>query len=79
MKKTLLIILFVLLSFEGAMAQTGKEAAAADVATIDGIMKAVYDVISGNAGQKRDWDRFQSLFYKDARLIATGKKPRLVP
>ncbi len=42
-----------------------------DVSTLDGIMKAVYDVISGDAGQKRDWDRFRSLFHKDARLIPT--------
>lgn len=36
-------------------------------------MKAVYDVISGDAGVKRDWDRFRTLFHKDARLIPTGK------
>ncbi len=32
----------------------------ADVATMDAIVAAVYDVISGPAG-KRDWDRFRSL------------------
>lgn len=47
----------------------------ADVASIDAIMKAVYDVISGDAGVKRDWDRFRTLFHKDARLIPTGKNP----
>ena len=47
----------------------------ADVSSLDAIMKAVYDVISGDAGQKRDWDRFRSLFYKDARLIPSGKNP----
>lgn len=52
-----------------------KEANPADVASIDAIMKAVYDVISGDAGVKRDWDRFRSLFYRDARLIPTGKNP----
>ena len=59
------------------MAQTTdkKEANPADVASIDAIMKSVYDVISGDAGQKRDWDRFRSLFYKDARLIPSGKNP----
>jgi hypothetical protein len=36
-------------------------------------MKAVYDVISGDAGKVRDWDRFRSLFHKDARLIPSGK------
>jgi hypothetical protein len=53
----------------------------ADVATIDGIMRAVYDVISGPVGQKRDWDRMRALFAPGARLIPTGKdqegKPRM--
>jgi len=55
------------------MGQAPKEANPADVATLDAIMKAVYDVISGDAGAPRDWDRFRSLFHKDARLIPTGK------
>lgn len=56
-----------------ALAQTAKEANPADVASLDAIMKAVYDVISGDAGKPRDWDRFRSLFHKDARLIPSGK------
>jgi hypothetical protein len=44
-----------------------------DVSSIDGIMKAVYDVISGPAGQKRNWDRMRSLFLPGARLIPTGR------
>ena len=59
------------------MAQTPevKEANPADVASLDAIMKAVYEVISGDAGQKRDWDRFRTLFHKDARMIPSGKNP----
>ncbi len=53
-----------------------KTANPADVSSIDSIMKAVYEVISGDAGAKRDWDRFRTLFYKDARLIPTGKNPQ---
>jgi hypothetical protein len=45
----------------------------ADVASIDAIIRAAYDVISGPAGQKRDWNRERSLFYPDARLIPTAK------
>ncbi|MFZ3217209.1 MAG: hypothetical protein WA192_14225 [Candidatus Acidiferrales bacterium] len=41
----------------------------ADVASPDAILAATYDVISGPAGQQRDWDRFRSLFVPDARLI----------
>src|SRR6187399_1402061 len=44
-----------------------------DVSSIDNIMKAVYDVISGPAGQKRDWNRMRSLFLPGARLIPTGR------
>jgi len=46
-----------------------------DVASVDGLMRAIYDVISGPAGQKRDWDRMRSLFLPGARLIPTGKSP----
>jgi hypothetical protein len=46
----------------------------ADVASVDAIMAATYDVISGPAGQKRDWDRFRSLFLPGARLVAAGPK-----
>lgn len=43
-----------------------------DGASIDAILAALYDVISGAAGEERDWDRFRSLFHSDARLIATA-------
>ncbi len=47
----------------------------ADVASIDAIIAAVYDVISGPAGKKREWDRMRSLFLPGARLIPTGPRP----
>lgn len=47
----------------------------ADVESIDAIMRATYDVISGPAGQPRDWNRFRSLMAPGARLILTGKRP----
>ena len=47
----------------------------ADVASVDAIITALYDVISGPAGQKRDWDRFRGLFAPGARLMPTGRRP----
>jgi hypothetical protein len=47
-------------------------AVAADVSSIDSIITALYAVISGPAGQKRNWDRFRSLHLPEARLIPTG-------
>jgi hypothetical protein len=44
-----------------------------DVESIDAIIAAAYDVISGPAGKKRDWDRERSLYYPGARLIPTAK------
>jgi hypothetical protein len=41
----------------------------ADVQSIDAIVAALYDVISGPAGQVRDWDRMRSLFVPGGRLI----------
>jgi hypothetical protein len=77
MKRKILAIILSLFVFQTVMAQTTetKEANPADVATLDAIMKAVYDVISGDAGEKRDWDRFRSLFHPSARMIPTGKNP----
>ncbi len=40
-----------------------------DVDSVEHIVAAVYDVISGPAGQARNWDRMRSLFVPDARLI----------
>jgi hypothetical protein len=46
-----------------------------DVATLDAILHAFYEVISGPAGQQRDWDRFRSLFQADGRLIPIVSLP----
>ena len=58
---------------------TGQEvnrgASAADVESIDAVIGAVYDVISGAAGAERDWDRMRSLFVDDARLIPSWITP----
>ncbi len=46
-----------------------------DVSSANAVIEAVYNVISGPKGQKRDWDRMRSLFVPGARLISarTGK------
>lgn len=72
-----LVLLFLLAPTLSAAAQ---EADPTDVATQDAIIGALYDVISGPAGQERDWDRFRSLFIPEgARLIPTGVGPRGAP
>lgn len=48
-----------------------------DIGTLDAILHASYAVISGPAGQQRDWDRFRSLFVPGARLmpVISGARP----
>lgn len=41
----------------------------ADVESVEAIVTAVYESISGDAGVPRDWDRFRSLFLPGARLM----------
>jgi hypothetical protein len=45
------------------------------VASIDAIIATLYDVISGPAGQQRDWNRFGTLFAPGARLVPSGRRP----
>jgi hypothetical protein len=65
----LLVLLPALLPGAPSAAQ---EADPSDVESVDAIVAAVYDVISGPAGEARNWDRWHSLFIPEARLIPVG-------
>jgi hypothetical protein len=63
-------------STAGSATQEIKAAPAAnpaDVSSVDAIMAATYDVISGPPTKARDWDRFRSLFVPGARLIPADR------
>jgi len=63
-----------------AAAQTPARAARAeDVGSMEAVVAAVYDVISGPVGQPRNWDRMRSLFVPGARLIPTVYRPDSAP
>ncbi|HEY4595338.1 MAG TPA: hypothetical protein VIJ02_02975 [Thermoanaerobaculia bacterium] len=50
------------------------EARREDVESIEGIVKALYEVISGPAGA-RDWDRERTLIHPQGRLMPTRPRP----
>jgi hypothetical protein len=60
---------------------TMKPALESDVSTLNGILHALYEVLSGPAGQRRDWERYRSLFIEGARLVVVvavaGERPRV--
>jgi hypothetical protein len=43
-----------------------------DVSTIDGIIRAFYDVISGPAGAPRQWQRDSTLYIAGVRFVSMG-------
>ena len=77
MKKLLMfvvVVLFYTTTNATAFSTDSIPADPKDVSSPEAIVAAVYDVISGPAGQKRNWDRMRTLFVQDARMIPTGKR-----
>lgn len=66
--KTLLSGLFIICTFS-VLAQ---DQYLSKVQTLDSTIETLYGVISGEAGEKRNWDLFKYLFTTDARLIPSG-------
>ena len=69
--KTFLLIPLLLFSTYSLFAQ--QKDYQADVKSVDGIITALYSVISGDPGQPRDWNRFRNLFKPETKLIPTRK------
>ena len=77
MKKTILLCAVVFFFSAAKANETLVDSIPADVKDVsspEALVAAVYDVISGPAGQKRNWDRMRTLFVPDARMIPTGKR-----
>src|ERR1700710_2200139 len=71
-----LAFLFVTILFANtAFSQTSNADSTEDLGTVNGIIHSLYDVISGPAGQERNWNAFRDLFAEDARMyIAVADK-----
>jgi hypothetical protein len=69
------LLLLLLVTPLAAAADESKAARLEDVRSIDAIIAALYDVISGPKGAARDFDRMRSLFAPGARLIPVRTNP----
>jgi hypothetical protein len=47
---------------------------AGDVGSLDGIIRAWYEIVSGPAGQPRDWGRDRSLYIPGVRFVSVATK-----
>lgn len=78
MIRTIILALFVFSSIASRAGQAPTDSIPvnpADVSSVNAIIAALYDVISGDAGVKRNWDRMRTLFVPEARMTATGQRP----
>ena len=77
MKHTVLVSLlgFFLATYSASAQQADNNAYIEDTSSLDNIISSLYEVISGDKGQERDWDRFMNLFDTHAMLIPCGKNP----
>lgn len=74
--KILFLAAFSFLLMNKAFTQTDSTVAnTKDVESIDAIINSLYDVISGGAGEVRNWNRMRSLFLPESKMIATGTTP----
>lgn len=71
----LILALLFATGFQSAMAQESNVNSSydQDTSSLDHILSALYEVISGEAGEERNWDRFLNLFYENAWLIPSGQ------
>jgi hypothetical protein len=77
-RNTAYVLVAILMLALAAAAQADKahvdvpaiEPRPADVATLDGLIVAFYDVISGPAGQQRQWSRDRTLYIPEIRFVA---------
>ena len=58
---------------------SAQEARPADVSSIDGIISAYYEIVSGPAGEAPDADRDRSLHHPDAWVAIAGENSRGEP
>ncbi len=70
MKRTILSFLLLLMTI---VSFSQNKDYSKDVTSVDAIIAALYEVITGEANTPRDWDRFRNLFKPEGRLIPTRK------
>ncbi|AUP77721.1 hypothetical protein [Flavivirga eckloniae] len=72
MKKIICILALLAVALPSQSQEKAKDYSK-KVKTLDGTIKTLYSVISGEKGAERDWALFKFLFQPNAKLIPTGK------
>jgi hypothetical protein len=73
--RQLALVAIALTTASGAISAQGRKARPEDVSTIDGLIKAYYEVVSGPAGSLPDSARDHTIHHPDARITLLDRKP----
>ncbi len=77
LRSTVSLVVLLVLAAAPASAQESwelsKPPSAEDVSTLDGIIAAFYDVVSGAAGEPRDWARDSTLYLPGVRFVVVSR------
>ena len=68
MKCRLAFLFVVCMLTNASYSQTSNTNNADNLSTVDGIIHALYDAISGPVGEERNWNEFRDLFAENARM-----------
>lgn len=71
------IVLTLLSASAMAMPVAASESHSKDWVSPQSIVQALHDVVSADAGQARDWDRFRELFLDGAMISMAVKSPHM--
>lgn len=71
MKYRLVLLFVAFMLANRSDSQTRNTNGAENLTTVDGIVHALYDAISGPVGEERNWNKFRNLFDENARMYST--------
>ena len=74
--KTSLCLIMTLWSVSGMWSQENHDKYNQYTKTIDSTINALYDVISGEKGEARDWELMRYIYHPNAKMIPVGKNPQ---
>jgi len=75
-KLSALVVLLLLAAVAGTTAVNAAEDVHEDLQSPRAIVQALHELVSAEAGEQRDWDRFRDLFLDGAMLSVAIKSPR---
>ncbi len=70
MKYRLVLLFVAFIVANRSDSQTWNTNNTENLSTVDGIIHALYDAISGPVGEERNWDKFRNLFAENARMYS---------